>query len=286
MSDADCMFRPERVVVWYSCGAASAVCAKLAIEKYQHKYPVKIVYTDPGYEHPDNERFMADCEKWYGQPVVRLRSDKYKDIYDVFEKTRYLVGVAGARCTTELKKLVRRRYENLNSDIQIFGFDKSEEARAERFRQNNPEVTLETPLIDQGISKGDCLRMIREAGIELPEMYKLGYRNNNCIGCVKGQAGYWNKIRRDFPEVFERMARMEEKIGAAINKRYVKGVRQRVFLRDLPPDMGRYEQEPDISCGILCELSSDANEVIPDSDLPRTASNLVQDLWKTKTGRR
>lgn len=248
------MFSPSRVVVWYSCGAASAVCAKLAIEKYKHRHPVHIVYTDPGFEHQDNKRFIRDCEEWYGQPVIILRSEKFQDIYDVFEKTRYLVGVAGARCTTEMKKLVRRKYENLESDIQIFGFDRSEEKRAARFRQNNPEVYLETPLIDQGISKGDCLRMIREAGIEIPAMYRLGYKNNNCIGCVKGQAGYWNKIRQDFPEIFARMSAMEEKIGATINKRYVKGKRQRVFLKELPPDMGRYEQEPDISCGILCEM--------------------------------
>ena len=43
--------------------------------------------------------------------------------------------------------------------------------------------------------------MLQNAGIELPEMYKLGYQHNNCIGCVKSSgAGYWNKIKIDFPE--------------------------------------------------------------------------------------
>ena len=32
----------------------------------------------------------------------------------------------------------------------------------------------------------------------------MGYNNNNCIGCIKGGMGYWNKIRVDFPEVFEK----------------------------------------------------------------------------------
>lgn len=35
-------------------------------------------------------------------------------------------------------------------------------------------------------------------------MYDLGYANNNCIGCVKGGIGYWNKIRIDFPEESDR----------------------------------------------------------------------------------
>ena len=94
--------------------------------------------------------------------------------------------------------------------------------------------------------------MVREAGIELPMMYRLGYKNNNCIGCVKGQAGYWNKIRIDFPEVYARMAAQERKMDVAINKRYEGKTRIRVFLDELPPDAGRYEVEPDIECGVLC----------------------------------
>ena len=87
-------------------------------------------------------------------------------------------------------------------------------------------------------------------------MYRLGYANNNCIGCVKGGSGYWNKIRRDFPEAFARMARQERKMNAAICK--VEGVengkrwRKPVFLDELPPDAGRYVDEPDIECGVLC----------------------------------
>ena len=49
-------------------------------------------------------------------------------------------------------------------------------------------------------------------------MYKLGYNNNNCIGCVKGGIGYWNKIRVDFPAEFDRMAELERKIGHAVLK--------------------------------------------------------------------
>lgn len=245
----------DRVVVWFSCGAASAVATHLTLEKYDFYLPVEIVYTDPGFEHEDNYRFLEDCAKWFGQEIKILKSKDYRDIYDVFEKTRFLVGPGGARCTTELKKKVRQQFERVWADIQVFGFDITEQSRAERFRQNNPEVYLETPLIDAGFTKKDCFQALRRAGIELPAMYKLGYKNNNCIGCVKGQAGYWNKIRKDFPNVFNRMAEMEERLGVAINKSYAgDGKRKRVFLKDLPPDAGRYEQEPSWECGVLCQL--------------------------------
>lgn len=93
--------------------------------------------------------------------------------------------------------------------------------------------------------------------IELPAMYKLGYKNNNCIGCVKGGAGYWNKIRRDFPEAFEKMALVEEELGRTINQTRVGGERKRITLRELDPNAGRYEDEADISCGVVCNGISD-----------------------------
>ncbi len=89
-------------------------------------------------------------------------------------------------------------------------------------------------------------------------MYKLGYKNNNCIGCVKGQMGYWNKIKRDFPEAFDRMAKQERKMNVAICKteELVDGKRKRirVFLDELPPGAGRYDDEPDFECGPQCVL--------------------------------
>jgi len=243
-----------RVLAWFSCGDASAVAAKLAVEKYGPR--CEVLYCDTfAYEHPDNRRFFQDIERWIGRPIKVLRSEEYRDIYDVFEKTRWLVGVGGARCTTELKKNVRRAYQRPD-DSQIFGFTADEKARAKRFQKGSPEVFAEFPLIDAGITKAECHRRMREAGIELPAMYRLGYKNNNCIGCVKGQSGYWNKIRRDFPEVFAKMARTERALNAAICKK--EGVtngkrwRKRVFLDELPPDAGRYGDEPDIECGVIC----------------------------------
>lgn len=244
----------QRVLAWFSCGDASAAAAKLACEMYGDA--VEVCYCDTlAYEHPDNRRFLADVEKWLGRPVTVLRSEEYKDIYDVFEKTRWLVGIGGARCTTELKKMVRVAYQRPD-DLHIFGFTAEEGHRVDRFQKENPELFAYFPLFMKGITKAMCHQMVRDAGIELPAMYRLGYKNNNCIGCVKGQSGYWNKIRVDFPEAFDRMAKMERKLNAAICKR--EGVkdgkrwRERVFLDELPPDAGRYEPEPDIECGVLC----------------------------------
>ncbi|CAL8476444.1 hypothetical protein [Caballeronia sp. S22] len=183
-----------------------------------------------------------------------LRAEKYSaSIYEIF-KLGYLVGPGGAPCSLRLKKRVRQSFER-PGDRQVFGYTMEEQDRVDRFIDANNDVDLWVPLIDRQLTKGDCLAMLRNAEIELPAMYSLGYRNNNCIGCVKGGAGYWNKIRVDFPETFERMARVEETLGRTVCKISVDGETKRVSLRELPPSAGDYEAEPDISCGIFCHIA-------------------------------
>jgi 3'-phosphoadenosine 5'-phosphosulfate sulfotransferase (PAPS reductase)/FAD synthetase len=233
-----------RVLVWFSCGAASACAAKLTLEQYPD---AEILYCGnvSSNEHPDNKRFLEDVSRWINHPIKVLRNDKYNDIYDVFDKTGWLVGVSGARCTNELKRTVRERYQSAG-DVHVFGFGVDELARIARFEVGNPELYLSFPLRDAGMNKQDCLNMLMQAGIELPAMYKMGYKNNNCIGCVKGGKGYWNKIRVDFPEAFKRMAEQEKKMNTYIFKD--------TSLENLPVNTGKYESEFEVECGVTCSL--------------------------------
>jgi hypothetical protein len=242
----------RRLVVWFSCGAASACAAKLALDHVRGSgIETVLAYTDPGSEHPDNPRFIADVERWLGHPVTVLRSDRYADTWAVWEARRHIAGLSGAPCTTELKKALRERFER-DGDLQVFGYDATERKRIARFSENQPEVALWCPLADAGASKDLCFMRLQEAGIALPAMYLLGYKNNNCIGCPKGNAGYWNKIRRDFPDTFERMAVLEGELGVRICQATIGGERRRVSLRELPTSAGVYSDEPPLSCGLFC----------------------------------
>ena len=66
-------------------------------------------------------------------------------------------------------------------------------------------------------------------------MYRMGYSNANCIGCVKGGEGYWNKVRRDFPEQFEELAAVQEAIGSGAYLFRHRDTNERFSLRDLNP---------------------------------------------------
>ena len=235
-----------RTLCWFSAGAASAVATKLALAVD----PTATIATiDTGSEHPDRGRFVDACEEWFERPVIRLKSDRYPDTWSVWEARRFIVSHHGAPCTIELKKRVRHAFERPD-DRQVFGYtaDGRDAARARRFLEQNPGVDLWTPLIERQLTKSDCLALLDRVGIALPALYLLGYQNANCLGCPRGGIGYWNKIRQDFPAVFDRMARLERDLGHAVLSDHDGPV----WLDQLDPNRGDHASEPSFDCSLSC----------------------------------
>ena len=85
------------IIAWFSCGVTSAVACKIALSLYED---VQLYYIETGSGHPDNHRFIIDCEKWYGQSIHTIRSDKYLNVEDVLTKKRFINGPTGAACTS------------------------------------------------------------------------------------------------------------------------------------------------------------------------------------------
>lgn len=233
------------IVAWFSGGITSAITCKKALDLYEN---VHLVYIETGSHHEDNDRFIKECQEWYGQPIEIIQS-AYKNVFDVIKRDRYINGPSGARCTKVLKRKVRQNYEygkEIKAHVWGFHYDKKEIARAERIKDAMLYVNHSFPLIENKLSKENCLCLLEKTGIEKPTMYKLGYNNNNCIGCVKGGMGYWNKIRIDFPNVFKKMSELEREIGRSCIKNR--------FLDELKITEGHDIKEIMPECGVQCEL--------------------------------
>jgi 3'-phosphoadenosine 5'-phosphosulfate sulfotransferase (PAPS reductase)/FAD synthetase len=204
----------NKVVCWWSGGITSAVACKLAIDLYGLGACLFIMI-DTGNEDQDTYRFKTDCERWYGKPIEVIRNRRYENIQQVWRKFKSLNVAHGAICSSELKREVRQKWEKENDfDFQVFGFDIDEPKRARAMRLNYGKTNPIFPLLMFGYSKKDCLEMVHAEGIEVPNMYKLGFGNNNCFktGCIQGGIGYWQKMMREFPEKFEAMAKMEHEL--------------------------------------------------------------------------
>jgi 3'-phosphoadenosine 5'-phosphosulfate sulfotransferase (PAPS reductase)/FAD synthetase len=241
------------IVVWFSCGAASAVAAKLTLGLYPDR-DVRIVNNPIIEEDLDNERFLRDVEAWLGVKVTRAVNSKYPSgsAREVWEKRQFMSGIHGAPCTLELKKAARQQYERENKvNFHVLGFTADERARHDRFVLTERDNVLPV-LIDAGMTKQDCVNYLHRAGIELPEIYSKGFPNANCVGCVKATSPtYWNLVRREYPEVFADRAEQSQRLGV----RLARHNNVRVFLSDLPATaVGRPLRTHDIpDCGIFCE---------------------------------
>lgn len=144
-----------------------------------------------------------------------------------------------------------------------------EDNRALRLKeQQTPNCYF--PLIEKRLNKQACLMKLKTANIEIPEMYKLGYHNNNnCIGCFKGGMGYWNKIRKDFPVIFEATSKLEQETRHTV----LKDNGQQLYLKDLSPDKGNQKDLEIPDCGLFCDVSM---EGLPIKELEEVRKELLQ----------
>lgn len=243
----------QRIAVWFSCGAASAVAAKLTIEAYGATCDVRVINNPVAEENADNRRFLADVQKWIGREIEIATCKKYPSTSaaDVWERERFMSGPTGAPCTKYLKKYARQEWEAGNKpDWHVMGFAAEERARHDRFRLTERENLLPV-LIDAGLTRAGCAAHLTRCGIRLPLTYAEGWPNANCEGCIKATSPtYWNFVREKRPAVFAARAEQSRRLGV----RLVRVMGERKFLDELlPTDRGAPLKSLDFECGIFCE---------------------------------
>lgn len=237
-------------VCWFSAGVSSFIAAYLERDSLD-----QILYCHIEDQHSDTMRFVADCENVLSKKFGLLQSP-YKSVDNVLRAFNTNNTPWGARCTEVLKKRVRKEWEYGKKDlIYVWGYDCTEKDRADQIEELDPDHKHIFPLIEHNLTKEDCHGILKRLRVKRPAMYDLGYRNNNCIGCIKGGMGYWNKIRVDFPEVFTKRAKQERGCGHAnLSVRGKDGKKVPLYLDELDPNRGRIEDEVMEECSIMCQL--------------------------------
>tara|TARA_R110002096_G_scaffold434250_1_gene655236 strand:+ start:141 stop:1106 length:966 start_codon:yes stop_codon:yes gene_type:complete len=235
----------DKIICWWSGGITSAIACLLAIRFYG-KDNCRVIFIDTCNEHFDTYRFFLDCEDLYGIEIeiitgikdFKPRLKNYKDIflkrakyyqpnknvhyYSIEDVWKYWLSLNvnfGAICSTELKRGVREKWQAENTFMhQVFGFefDKKEMGRALSMHLNHPKSKPIFPLLMKAYDKPKCIEIMQQLEIEIPQSYKDGLRNNNCLGdgygCVQGGIGYWQKLYRINKAGYLRRGRIEHEL--------------------------------------------------------------------------
>ena len=267
---------PERpVICWFSGGVTSAVACKLAIGLFG-KDNCRSIFIDTMNEDEDSYRFLYECEDWFEVEIEKISHRDFQSIEEVWREYRGLNFAKGAICSTVLKREVREEWQKENTySYQVFGYDIDEPKRAKAFTINHHQANPIYPLMLLGYSKKKCIDVLQEAYIDIPRAYAWGFLNNNCLktGCVQGGIGYWQKIGREAPHLFDKMARMEHELtdlkGEPVtmlkdqSKSAKKSGNQLVFLRPHPDypnlkDISKMKGRPPkplIDCNGYCGIT-------------------------------
>ncbi|PAL23559.1 hypothetical protein [Sphingopyxis sp. GW247-27LB] len=213
--------------------------------------------------HEDSRRFIDDLEKWFGKDIIRIRSEEYANVDEVFEHKKYLSGMLGAPCTGAMKVVPRMNFQ-LPSDIHFWGYtsDKLDAKRFDRMVANHANLHQRAPLIEMGIKKRDTHEILKKNGIRRPFVYEIGMPNGNCLGCVKASSpNYWSLIRKWFPEVFKRRSEQCRRFGARLviigREKGPDGKTRniRCFPDEIPGDWPTTMKGVNFGgCGFLCEM--------------------------------
>lgn len=156
-------------------------------------------------------------------------------------------GAPGRRnCTADFKiKVVGRWLREHGATAEDpaavgIGISVDEIHRANRRRREAHEV-IEYPLLDLGLRRDDCERIITEAGLPVPP-------KSSCFFCPFRTVGAWRHQRRHEPELFAQSVRLEETINrrrAALGRDAVYLTRYGIPLTQAIPDESPGEGDAD-----------------------------------------
>jgi len=246
-------------IISFSGGAGSFATAKRAKEKYG-KESLVAVFCDTLIEDGDLYRFLLDtakyifemdvseelsnlcnnvpelwedeqmrythlyalCSVWnkeFGNKFVYLQDGR--DVWQIFEKHRWVGNSRTAHCTVDLKgglfrQWIEKAYKPEECVIH-FGFDWSEAHRLETAKKNWTPYACEAVLCEPPYyQRNQIMQMIDDAEIDIPRLYELGFSHNNCGGfCVRAGLKHFKNLKEKMPELYNHHA---EKYQALADK--------------------------------------------------------------------
>lgn len=230
------------------------------------KENVMAVFCDTLAEDGDLYRFLEDIENKFDIKIIRLCYGK-TPMELAFEEN-FLYNSRVANCSKKLKSRIFNNWlkENFKEDecILYLGIDFTEIHRCEAIIRNYKPYKVEFPMCQQPyLYKHEMIEMLKEDGIDIPRIYKLGFQHNNCKGfCFKAGIGHYkNLYEKDRILYFEcenKEQRIREKLGKDVSILKRKGkpftLKQlRETLENQPGQLSLFECQDIGGCGCFVE---------------------------------
>ena len=201
-------------ILAYSGGVASAYCISLIPDADV------IYFNDTKWEHPDLYRFNRDVERHFGVSIT-IDSDG-RSPEQVF-MDQHMLGNNRAPICSRILKAERLQKFAKPGDTLYFGIMLDELPRAARIRSIYSGLGIDTefPMIRDDKAKDKAFDYFRDAGIEVPYLYRIGFDHNNCSGgCVRAGKRSWARLYQFDRATYEDRSRVEREFNEKFNCHY------------------------------------------------------------------
>lgn len=190
-----------------SGGAASAVAHWRAVKRYGREN-VTAWFADTLWEDQDLYRFLEDFESFIGQKIIR-HTEGITPL-EVAENQHIIPNQKLAPCSQVLKQKPFKKFIEAHEKpvTVLLGLDWSEQHRMiapKKAYESIEDVSVDFPLMWKPYDF-DVFQTVRDWGIEIPRLYKMGFPHNNCGGrCVRQGIKEWQRLKVHFPERFAKV---------------------------------------------------------------------------------
>ena len=174
-----------------------------------------IVFADTGGEHPDTYCYMEYFKRAFleshGLEIEVVSPTSRPDLYDDkrlggladtledYCLKRGIIPLLAVRwCSVQFKRNPLENWrKKYGYDVSALGISASEPQR------ERDDITVHYPLIEHGITRGECMRIIRHAGLEVP-------RKSGCFFCPGQRIKGWERLYFERPDLYERAIALED----------------------------------------------------------------------------
>jgi hypothetical protein len=173
------------------------------------------IFVDHGADWPETYEYFEMFQAWLKDnghnPVTVLTPDVegYAKLYDYYVAKKKVPSMMKRDCTDKFK--LRPVFKHVEKPcFMLLGIDAGESHRA---RLNSKKgIENRYPLIEEGIDREECKRVIASHGLPLP-------MKSGCFLCMFQRQGQWRQLRRRHPELFCAAQTLED-ITITERKRY------------------------------------------------------------------
>ena len=197
-------------MVRHVCGISGGKDSSALAVYMKNKVPdMEYFFCDTGAELPETYAYLAKLEVVLGKKIIRLNSTRSFDHY--FEVFRGTLPSPQMRWCTSLLKIKPLEDWIGDDDVVSYVAIRSDEKSRSGYVSTKSNIKTIFPFIDDDIDHAGVLKILTDAGINLPDYYKWRTRSG-CYFCFFQRKAEWVGLSDNHPDLFERAVAIERKI--------------------------------------------------------------------------